>query len=125
MLRSMTGFSSTILTLPRKTRESLVPGVPATSEQPLQLSMTLKTLNSRFFECICRVPYSLSFLETDLIKYFKSKLYRGNVVFTVHMSDPSALTGSIEPSFAAVHGYMNAIERIKQTSSLAGSLTIS
>ena len=118
MIRSMTGFSSTILTLPRKNTDTGV------HEQPLQLSMTLKTLNSRFFEMTCKLPYSLSFLETDLIKYFKSKLYRGNVVFTVHLSDPSALTGSIEPSLTAVNGYMKAIDRIKENYTLAG-LTIS
>ena len=117
----MTGFSSTILTLPRK----IDVAEPGSSEQSLQLSMTLKTLNSRFFECTCKLPYSLSFLETDLIKYFKSKLYRGNVVFSIHLSDPSALTGSIEPSFGAVLGYMKAIDRIKETSSLEGTLTIS
>ncbi len=117
----MTGFSSTILTLPRK----IDVAEPGSSEQSLQLSMTLKTLNSRFFECTCKLPYSLSFLETDLIKYFKSKLYRGNVVFSIHLSDPSALTGSIEPSFGAVLGYMKAIDRIKETCSLEGTLTIS
>ncbi len=121
MIRSMTGFSSTILTLPRK----IDVAEPGSSEQSLQLSMTLKTLNSRFFECTCKLPYSLSFLETDLIKYFKSKLYRGNVVFSIHLSDPSALTGSIEPSFGAVLGYMKAIDRIKETCSLEGTLTIS
>ncbi len=121
MIRSMTGFSSTILTLPRK----IDVAEPGSSEQSLQLSMTLKTLNSRFFECTCKLPYSLSFLETDLIKYFKSKLYRGNVVFSIHLSDPSALTGSIEPSFGAVLGYMKAIDRIKETSPLEGTLTIS
>lgn len=118
MLRSMTGFSSTILTIPRKTAES---GLP---EQPLQLSMSLKTLNSRFFECTCKLPYSLSFLETDLIKFFRSKLYRGNVLFMIHVSDPSALTGTIEPSIAAVHGYLHAIDRIKEMYPLSGTITI-
>ena len=121
----MTGFSSTILSIPRRTSPA-DPAKPGTHpEQQLQLSMTLKTLNSRFFESTCKLPYSLSFLETDLIKYFKSKLYRGNVVFSIHLSDPSALTGSIEPSFTAVQGYLKAIERIKHVSSLTGSLTIS
>lgn len=120
MIRSMTGFSSTILSIPRRTAntESSLP------EQQLQLSMTLKTLNSRFFECTCKLPYSLSFLETDLIKYFKSKFYRGNIVFSIHLSDPSALTGSIEPSLSTVQGYLKAVDRIKQISSLSGSLTM-
>ena len=113
----MTGFSSTILTLPRKTADLAV-------EHPVQLSMTLKTLNSRFFECTCKLPYSLSFLETDLIKYFKSKLYRGNVLFMIHISDPSALTGSIEPSITAVKGYIAALDRIKALFPITGTLSI-
>lgn len=124
MIRSMTGFSSTILSLPRKAAESPTSGNSA-PEQPLQLAMTLKTLNSRYFECTCKLPYSLSFLETDLIKYFKSQLYRGNVVFMVHLSDPSALTGSIEPSYTAVQGYLTAVDHIKKTFPLSGTLTIS
>lgn len=114
----MTGFSSTILTLQRKKTDSVL------QPHPLQLSMMLKTLNSRFFECTCKLPYSLTFLETDLIKYFKSKLYRGTVVFTVHLSDPSALTGSIEPNYEAAQGYITAINRIKEIASVSGPLTI-
>ena len=119
MIRSMTGFSSTILTLPRRSADLTAPA------QSLQLSMTLKTLNSRFFECTCKMPYSLSFLETDLLKYFKSRLYRGNVLFSIHLSDPSALTGSIEPSLSAVSGYMTALENIKKTFDLQGSVSLS
>ena len=118
MLRSMTGFGSTIVTLPRKSSVSQEPG------HTIQLSMSLKTLNSRFFEVTCKLPYSLAFLETDLGSLFKSEFRRGNVLFMAHVSDPSSLTGTIEPSISAVHGYLHAIDRIKEKYPLSGSITI-
>ena len=114
MIRSMTGFSSTILTLPK-------PGAP---EHQIHLSMSLKTLNARFFELNCKLPYSLSFLETDLIKLFKASLYRGTIQFMVHISDPSALTGSISPALPTVRGYLSALEAIQSTYSVPGSIEI-
>lgn len=109
MISSMTGFSSATLAIPQKGSE-------------IHLTMTLKSLNSRFFELNCKVPFSLTQLETDLIRYFKSKLLRGNVYFTIHMS--TALTSSIEPSINIISNYLKSIEKIKSTFSLAGELTI-
>ena len=122
----MTGFSSMIVIVPRQRDVTLSTqtGTKSVSDHPLQMTMTLKTLNSRFFECTCKLPYSLAFLETDLLKYFKSKLYRGNIVFSIHVSDPSAISGSIEPSITAVTGYLTAIEKIKTFFPVTGSLSI-
>ncbi len=117
MIVSMTGYSSTILALPKPAGES-------GSVQQINLSITLKTLNSRFFELNCKLPYSLSFLETELIKYFKSKLHRGNINFNIHMSDSSALTGTIEPSLGTIQAYLSSIERMKVTFSIAGQPSI-
>ena len=86
MIISMTGFSSAIITLP-------IVDAATGSVQDVQVSLTLKTLNSRFFEASCRLPTSLSFLETELIKYFKTEFHRGTIQFTLDMSSPSSLTG--------------------------------
>ena len=117
MIVSMTGFSSAIITLPVKDSTSGV-------EQDIQLSLTLKTLNSRFFEVSCRLPSSLAFLETELIKYFKKELHRGTVQFTIYMSSPSALSGVIEPAFATVRGYIAALETIKKECHIEGNISI-
>jgi uncharacterized protein (TIGR00255 family) len=116
MIVSMTGFSSRILTLVRPVADG--------KQAELHLSITLKTLNSRFFELNCKLPYSLAFLETQLIPYFKSKLHRGTIQFTIHMSDPSALTGIIQPAFATVRGYINALEKIKEQFGVKGDLHV-
>jgi len=117
MIVSMTGFSSAIITLPIRDSNT-------GTEQNVQLSLTLKTLNSRFFELNCRLPACLTFLETELIKYFKKELHRGTVQFTIYMSSPSALSGGIEPAFSTVRGYIEALETIKKECKIEGTVTI-
>ena len=117
MIISMTGFSSAIISLPIKDQ---VTG----TEHQVQLSMTLKTLNSRFFEVNCRTPTSLGFLETEMIKHFKKEFHRGTVQFTIYMSSPSALTGAIEPALSTVRGYIAALKKIQSECNLPGSITI-
>ena len=36
------------------------------------LSINLKSLNSRFFELTCRLPYQINHLETSLAKILKN-----------------------------------------------------
>jgi uncharacterized protein (TIGR00255 family) len=114
---SMTGFSSTVLVIPLKHKETGI-------ERHIHLSITLKTLNSRFFEVTCKLPYSLSFLETELIRFFKPKLHRGSVQFIIHMSDPAALTGTIEPALATVKSYLGALKKTQEFFDIPGDLTI-
>jgi uncharacterized protein (TIGR00255 family) len=119
MVLSMTGFSSLIITLP--TQKTALPSKTCTD---IQMTMTLKSLNSRFFEANCKLPYSLAQLETDIIKQCKAKLYRGNIYFTIHMHNPSALTAAIQPSLNTVSGYIKALENIKHTFSLEGNIAL-
>ena len=111
MLSSMTGFSSATITLPFKNSK-------------LQMTITLKSLNSRFFEVNCKLPYALSNLETRLIKLFKHNLHRGNVFCTVHMSNSSELTSQVLPSISIVDGYLKAINQIKSNFKLSGEISI-
>jgi uncharacterized protein (TIGR00255 family) len=113
----MTGFSSAIITLP-------IEDAHTGTVYNVQVSLTLKTLNSRFFEATCRLPTSLSFLETELIKYFKQEFHRGTIQFTLYMSSPSMLTGTIEPAHATIQGYLSALEKIQQECNLKGDITL-
>ncbi len=118
MIISMTGFGSAIVSLPLKDPQT-------GTEHEVQLSMTLKTLNSRFFEVNCRIPTSLGFLETEMIRYFKKELHRGTVQFTIYMSSPSALTGAIEPALSTVRGYVSALQKMQAECNLPGTVSIS
>jgi uncharacterized protein (TIGR00255 family) len=112
MIRSMTGFAAKSLVF------TLEDGSKA------QVAISLKSLNSRFFEVTCRLPYPLSNLETDLTKLLKQHLYRGHIYFTINTNTPNAFKSVVEPSLSIVHEYLNAIEILKKDCKLEGSLTL-
>lgn len=99
----MTGFASKTFTITKE---------PATS---VYVTASVKALNSRFFEVSCKLPYALSHIETAIIKKIKKQLIRGHIFVTVHMSNPNALSGSVEAAINTVGNYVNAINLIKQT----------
>ncbi len=113
MLLSMTGFGSLTFSIVSKR------GVK------INLLLTLKSLNSRFFELNCKLPYSLSHLETKLIKLFKQELGRGSIFCSLHISNPVELTGTINPAFSVVDNYLKAISAIQEKFSVPGKLEIS
>ncbi len=113
MILSMTGFASKIATL------TLSDG------SKINITIELKTLNSRFFETTCKLSYSLSYLETKLINRLKKKLLRGHAYLTMHILDTQALYGAVSPSLTVIKGYAQAIDQIKKTVPVEGVLTVS
>lgn len=113
MTRSMTGFASRIITL------------PLGQLTKVNVSLAIKSLNSRFFDSNCKLPYPLSNLETEFIKLFKNSLYRGYIHFTIHISSPDVFKGTVEPSLETIKGYLAAVEKIKTNYPVSGTLTIS
>ncbi len=111
MIRSMTGFATRSLIL--TVHESKTP-----------LTLSIKSLNSRYFDSNCKLPYPLANLETDFIRLFKSKLHRGSITFTIHIANPNAFKGAIEPSTTTLKNYLGALDTIKKTFSIEGTLSI-
>ncbi len=111
MIRSMTGFAtkSLILTL---------------NESKIPLTLSIKSLNSRYFDSNCKLPYSLANLETDFIRVFKSKLHRGSITFTIHITTHNAFKGTVEPSITTIKSYLSALDTIKKTFAIEGTLSI-
>jgi len=102
MLYSMTGFASKTFIL------------TTSSGDRTTISINLKALNSRFFETTVKLPISLSHLETTIIKLCKDSLRRGHIYCTAYISNQNIFAGSITPALNIVHGYMQAIEQIKE-----------
>lgn len=111
MLRSMTGFASTTITL-------------VTEKTKSNVTISLKSLNSRFFESTCKIPYQLSTLEVDIIKNLKTLLYRGHIYLMVYVTNPEIFTGSISPALTTIGGYIKAIDELKKVYPIQGNLTI-
>lgn len=112
MVQSMTGFASTTITLTTPSG-----AVPAT--------LTIKTLNNRFFDMNCKLPYALSHLEPEMIKIGKKYLHRGTAYCSLYISNPHALKAEVFPSLALAQGYMKAIASMQETLKIPGTLTIS
>ncbi len=107
----MTGFASKAITLP-------------VGDEPVGVNMLLKSLNTRFFEVSCRLPHVFSAYETDLIKLFKKRLKRGQIYFTLHLSDPNCFKSNVTASKRTLEGYMKAIEQLKAENNVSGEMTV-
>lgn len=111
MIRSMTGFTTKSIML--SLRDLKVP-----------LSFSLKSLNSRYFDANCKLPYPINNLETEFIRLFKQKLLRGSITFTIHVGNPNAFKGAIEPSIPTLKNYFTALQTIQKTFDVEGTLSI-
>lgn len=113
MILSMTGFSSktTVFTLEDGSK--------------ITIAFNLKSLNSRFFETTCKMPYQLSQFETEFIQLFKKQLHRGHIFLTIHWDNASLMKGSIEPSLPTIQNYLRAIESIKEKFNIQSPFTMS
>lgn len=111
MIRSMTGFTtrSVMLTI---------------QDMKVPMNFSIKSLNARYFDANCKLPYPINNLETEFIKLFKEKLLRGSITFTIHVGNPNAFKGSIEPSIPTLNNYFKALETIKKTFPVEGTLSI-
>ena len=112
MIQSMTGFAARTFIF------------ELDKEKKVNVSITIKALNSRFFEASCKLPYILTAFEHDFTKILKATLKRGYIYLTIHMSNQSLLKESIEPSFTIIDGYIKAVDKIKENFSLEGNLSL-
>lgn len=112
MLASMTGFSNITVSLTSSTGTSLM------------LTCMLKSLNARFIEVNCKLPYALTHLETEIVKRLKISLMRGTLYVTVHINNPQALKADIIPAYQVIAGYVEALKAIQERYELPGTLTL-
>ena len=111
-ITSMTGFSSKtfVLTAPSGERSTV--------------SMNLKSVNSRFFEALVKLPIALSHLETPITKLFKEKLLRGNIYCTVYLSNSNVFEGTITLATTVIDGYVDAIHQIQKKLNLSDEIKL-
>lgn len=113
MLRSMTGFAT-------KTVE-----IPVSPDHKASLTLTLKSLNARYFEASCRLPYSFQSLEVQLVKLFKHMLIRGKINFNLTTHDAALLHATVQPASTLIESYISAIGTIQKKYHLSGEFTLS
>ncbi len=113
MLLSMTGYSNKTI------------GLVVEKGNKVSLSIEIKSINSRFFEAVCKLPSALSSLEIGIVNMLKKKLIRGRVYATVRLSEDEGVLQNIKPSLNLVEGYIKAIDSIKKKFKVTGTLSVS
>lgn len=111
MIRSMTGYAHKTITLSHEQEKS-------------QIVITIKSLNSRYFEATFKIAYPLSAFETELTKRIKDTLIRGHVYVTIHMSNQQLFKGAIEPAMGTIEKYLNALKNIQKTFHIEGTISM-
>lgn len=111
MVQSMTGYASAIVDIPIKDNDKL------------SLSLHIKSLNSRYFEATCKVPYLLNNLEVATHKILKKHLHRGHVYLTIKIQNGLAKQ-SVVPSLATIQGYLKAITTIKKECKISEDISL-
>jgi len=112
MVVSMTGFATKQHTLALDTQTTV------------QLTISIKTLNSRFFETTFKLPPALSLLETDLIQLCKAKFLRGHCFLTISINPSNIFKAEVEPALPVITSYLRALDKIGATTGIKGNLTL-
>lgn len=113
MLLSMTGFAG-------KTENFKIG-----KKDEISLSLDLKSINTRFFECSCRLPSALSSLEIKIIHNLKAKLFRGRVYLNIRILDTGVSLTKVTPSTKLLEEYLKGLNIIKKQFGIKGEMTLS
>lgn len=112
MIFSMTGFASKTISL------------TAADGSQTQVALSLKSLNSRYFETTCKMPLALQQLETRIIQLLKNELVRGHVYFTIYLADQAFLQSQVKPALSTAKNYFDALRTIQTNLKVEGPITM-
>lgn len=111
MIQSMTGYATTTT------------DIVINENQKLSLSMQIKSLNSRYFEATCKIPYLLTSLDVAIQKILKQKLQRGHVYVTIKIQQ-DGLKQAVAPALSTIQSYVEAINRIKEEYNIEDKISL-
>ena len=113
MLFSMTGFVSKTIKLPA-----------TSSNESAYLTFNIKSLNARFFEATCRLPYTLTPLELEFTTRARTQLKRGYLSINISVSDANYFKGKIQVSLSTIEHYLAALTATQKKFNLPGEISI-
>jgi len=113
MILSMTGFANTTVEIPL-----------SSDKEKMTLAISIKSLNSRYFEMSCKVPSLLTNLEVPLQRVLKKQLHRGHVSLHIKIVNSESLNETITPSFLTIQNYLDAAQSIKDKFELKDQVTL-
>jgi len=111
-MRSMTGFATKSFILPVDNKKSA------------HITISIKSLNARFFEASFKMPSALSIFEIELLKTMKKSLIRGNIFCNIYLNDTTPLKGEISPNFPLCKQYISAANALSKETGITNNLSI-
>lgn len=112
MILSMTGFATSNVEVPLSNNGNMV------------LSMSMKSLNSRFFELSCKVPSLLANLEVPVQRMLQKQLHRGHVSLHIKIVNSELLNEPIKPALNTIQNYLTAIDTIQKKFNIQDHVTL-
>ncbi len=113
MILSMTGFAtSTVeISLPQR-------------QEKMSLFISIKSLNSRFFEINCKVPSLFHHLEIPFQKNLQKQLHRGHVSLHIKILNPECINENVKPSLSIIKNYLDAMHTIQKEFNLQDTISL-
>lgn len=112
MILSMTGFATSSVEIPLSNNGNML------------LSISMKSLNSRYFELTCKVPSIFSNLEVQIQRMLQKQLHRGHVSVHIKVVNTQSLYESVKPSLQTIASYFDAIGIIQHEFNIQEQITL-
>ncbi len=89
------------------------------------ITIEIKSVNSRYFEYSSRMPRSFAFLDDRLKKLVNATISRGKTELTLTVVNVSAPEASISANMELAKGYLEAIRSVSRTLDVPDDVTVS
>ncbi len=98
--------------------------IPLSNNGNMLLSISIKSLNSRYFELSCKVPSIFSNLEVQIQRMLQKQLHRGHVSLHIKIVNTQSLQESVKPSLQTIASYFDAIGIIQHEFNIQEQITL-
>ena len=112
MIISMTGFATI-------TRELILQ-----DSQKIDIVISLKSLNSRFFELTAKLPSQFTNLEVELNRILKKELVRGHAFLIIKMQNQEQLKKPVSIHIPTVETYIKELSAVQNRFTLPGNIDL-
>ena len=108
MVRSMTGY-----------------GRADAADSTMAITVEVKSVNHRFFECTVKCPRQFSFLEDKLKNYFQSRVSRGKIDVFVSYDKAASATEKMIVNEAFAESCINTLRELAEKQNITDDVSVS
>lgn len=112
MIISMTGFATI-------TRELILQ-----DSHKVDIVISLKSLNSRFFELTAKLPSQFTNLEVELNRILKKELVRGHAFLIIKLQNQEQLKKPVSLNIQVIETYIKELSKLQEKFTLPGNIDL-